>query len=750
MPKRSYVDSLEARLERSEAQVQQLRAELANNYFANTSSNIPLKQLNSTAQAEKTTGSPEPFDGLNVSLYVMRTALRVIGAPPPPPHADDLEHLELAENFKKISLTPRVHPFMGKSSGAALLSAAMDLKADIKREEREEALGHSHQPTVDQPVRTDREPEAVTWNCRRLEYWTWRPAVNSVAPRAPFKFPPEVLMQQLVDLYFTCHNIYVPVLHRPTFERGITEGLHLRDDGFAATVLVVCAIGSRWSLDPRMAEKGITCGWEWFEQVAQIKDPFFGQTGLYDLQYYCLTAQFLYGSTGLHASWTFIGVGLRLAQDIGLHRRKARIEVPSVERELFKRAFWVLVCLDRIVSAGMGRACALQYEDFDIDQLLEVDDEYWEHPTHPFQQPPGIPSRVAYFNAYIHLNHILAFSLKTLYSLNKMPSLFSSFEDWDEHAVPELDSALNRWHQKIPDHLRWDPARKHPVFFAQSVALHCAYYNLRILIHRPLIPMLRKSTLKHQLKGPTLAGELYKCRQGMCDDSGLSRRRTGNAPVVINLSAAFTSAIVLAECVERETDGTSAGPEPRMANVYKCMELCGCVRAGGKGHPAELASVGQLKLPNWFSDTCRAQGPRMSTRRTLHHGTLTPHPCHEQRNSTFPSESKSTSSFPALGAETFGDGLMEPSIFAPPPPAPGAWFPPTDTFADVYTLNPAKAEPQDSILNMIDSDTIAMWTNAPRGLEVDDWGAYFLNFSEITQGQADVGLIVNGNYACQS
>jgi hypothetical protein len=111
-------------------------------------------------------------------------------------------------------------------------------------------------------------------------------------------------MGQLLELYFTHQNIYLPLLHRPTFERGVLEGLHLRfvvifiskkvsyarefligvdgvraglshniclcrDDGFAATVLVVCAIGSRWSMDPRMTGAGLSCGWEWFNQVGR-------------------------------------------------------------------------------------------------------------------------------------------------------------------------------------------------------------------------------------------------------------------------------------------------------------------------------------------------------------------------------------------------------------------------------------------------------------------------------------------------
>jgi hypothetical protein len=35
-----------------------------------------------------------------------------------------------------------------------------------------------------------------------------------------------------------------------------------------------------------------------------------------------------------------VGVGLRLAQDVGAHRRRAPNGRPTVEDELWKRAFW--------------------------------------------------------------------------------------------------------------------------------------------------------------------------------------------------------------------------------------------------------------------------------------------------------------------------------------------------------------------------------------------------------------------------
>ena len=54
-----------------------------------------------------------------------------------------------------------------------------------------------------------------------------------------------------------------------------------------------------------------------------------------------LASMFLHGTSTPHISWSLIGIGLRYAQDLGAHRRKAyNSERPIVEEELLKRAFW--------------------------------------------------------------------------------------------------------------------------------------------------------------------------------------------------------------------------------------------------------------------------------------------------------------------------------------------------------------------------------------------------------------------------
>jgi hypothetical protein len=72
-----------------------------------------------------------------------------------------------------------------------------------------------------------------------------------------------------------------------------------------------------------------------------------------------LAACFLDGFSPPQGPWAVVGIGLRAMQDIGIHRRKFT-EKKTLEHELWKRCFWVLVIMDRSLSNLLGRSCAIQ------------------------------------------------------------------------------------------------------------------------------------------------------------------------------------------------------------------------------------------------------------------------------------------------------------------------------------------------------------------------------------------------------
>jgi hypothetical protein len=56
---------------------------------------------------------------------------------------------------------------------------------------------------------------------------------------------------------------------------------------------------------------------------------------------------------------------------------------------------------------------------FDVDLPTDCDDEYWEtdDPELAFKQPPGKPSKVAFFISLLRQQEILGFALRTIVSL---------------------------------------------------------------------------------------------------------------------------------------------------------------------------------------------------------------------------------------------------------------------------------------------------------------------------------------------
>jgi hypothetical protein len=92
---------------------------------------------------------------------------------------------------------------------------------------------------------------------------------------------------------------------------------------------------------------------------------------------------------------------------------------------------------------------------FDIELPAECDDEYWDvdddgHVS--FNQPPGKPSRITGFINHVKLTETLAYATRTLYSTKPHVAAHRSREEWEQQIVAEIDSAMNRWKDSLPDH----------------------------------------------------------------------------------------------------------------------------------------------------------------------------------------------------------------------------------------------------------------------------------------------------------
>jgi hypothetical protein len=270
---------------------------------------------------------------------------------------------QLDQTFKSMHIAA----YIGKSASAQSYKFAMDIAED-GRLLRDQALKH---------------PKAI-----REKFWALLPVrsyflccyvCHLFTPRqwerllyevklAAYDFPEPDLLSLLVDAYFDNVNNLLPILHRPTFEKELRIGMHLHQEAFGAVVLLVCANGARFVTDRRVLldmddpDSWLSAGWKWFSQVGIAKKSMISTHRLHDLQIYCVShtlpqnvlwmahkllklgCVYLMSAARTSVCYNLVGIGLRLAQEIGAHKRAVYHDTPTVEDELFKRAFWYYSC----------------------------------------------------------------------------------------------------------------------------------------------------------------------------------------------------------------------------------------------------------------------------------------------------------------------------------------------------------------------------------------------------------------------
>lgn len=206
-----------------------------------------------------------------------------------PPHPEDSDFIDLADTFRTLSVERKLTDpgFQGKSSMAALVKVAVAKKPRV---EGSRTMMYSRNPTASKP-------------------WALRPVISDIHTQSRFlptislqwednptmrhhTFPDDELMVTLVSLYFSNVNVFIPLLHRPTFLEAINERLYLRDSSCASTLLSVCAVGSLYLTDPGVSlQDREALGWRCYNQVEFCGHPLRRQPALPDLQIYCVRIQ---------------------------------------------------------------------------------------------------------------------------------------------------------------------------------------------------------------------------------------------------------------------------------------------------------------------------------------------------------------------------------------------------------------------------------------------------------------------------
>ncbi|KAK7049432.1 Gypsy retrotransposon integrase-like protein 1 [Paramarasmius palmivorus] len=380
--------------------------------------------------------------------------------------------LQLSENLRRLCFSAQ-QKYFGPSSGHLLMLNAQSVK---------KACLAAHNMSL------------PTNHYKRDHFWAPPSLGFADVPMVQgFIFPESSHLSALISLYFAKVNIIYPILHQQSFEQSIVDGHHLIDQDVGAILLLVCSLGAR-HLDNITEENR----WRWFQQVQASRIADFSP--MHELQYHCLTVLFLHGMSSPMPTWTVIGDGIHKAIDMGVHRRKPKNYTMTFEDEMKKRAFWVLVTMDRLVSSFLGRPSAIRDEDFDLEYPIEFDDEYW---TAENAGPTQRFSRLAAFNHYLKLCEISALAISTVYAPKK-PKLAAKLagDAYRPRVVEQLEGEILDWKTALPLHRTFveTTARVYLLtslvqgntdhlegIFQQSTFLLACFYFVQMQIYKPSI-----------------------------------------------------------------------------------------------------------------------------------------------------------------------------------------------------------------------------------------------------------------------
>lgn len=197
-------------------------------------------------------------------------------------------------------------------------------------------------------------------------------------------------------------------------------------------------------------------------------------------------------SASVHA-WVALSAVVRMLEDCGAHRKftSKRLGHSLVTEETYKRLWWVTYVLDRQLSCDLGRPMAVQDEDFDLEEILLVDDDILvqasENKTQAVQ-PSNKLCDFAGFHQWTKLTQIVGKTLRTIYAISKS-KISRGFvgRKWDALVVADIDRSLGQWLDDVPAALRYNSEETNEDVLLQSSRVFIHYYYTQTLIHRPFI-----------------------------------------------------------------------------------------------------------------------------------------------------------------------------------------------------------------------------------------------------------------------
>lgn len=310
--------------------------------------------------------------------------------------------------------------------------------------------------------------------------------------------PPKDIARVLCGLAINDAAALLRMVHQPTFwasfERlyGTAPDHYTNEDNtFLPLFYSALALGSLFGKDNNDDhlhregyESAIQQGFAYFKTARQMMD-IADCRDLSSIQAVVFMILFLQSSAKMSQCYAYVGVALRSALRMGLHRAAAG-KFDPIEAETRKRVFWIVRKMDVYVGAMLGLPQTLSDEDVDQEFPTEVDDEYITRDG-ILPMPDGVVSLMTAFNSHTRLVQILQKIVRKIYPI-KVQSPQSPGDK--SYSIPfstirEIESDLEDWKNSLPP--IFSPCEAPARYTRIQQLLRLSYAHAQVLLYRPFL-----------------------------------------------------------------------------------------------------------------------------------------------------------------------------------------------------------------------------------------------------------------------
>ncbi|KAJ7628726.1 fungal-specific transcription factor domain-containing protein [Roridomyces roridus] len=350
------------------------------------------------------------------------------------------------------------------------------------------------------------------WRFPKARVWPAAPSPDrddDEGEVGPDGLPPRATQEALLARYFTHVHPSFPVVHKAAVLDGVRSGAIIRHPECSILsrtprpppllLLVMYALAARHAPQPpgpARTKYMWPAGDAFLFRAKALLDSSYASSRASTCAALLLMGFREIGIGAMAQAWIYIGMAVRMAQDLGLHRdADGWARVGKDDGKLFspweiaerRRIWYACVIMDKYVSTYIGRPLAICERDFDTSLPSENDVEEMEQwpgvGADAEDLPVSITSRpghiISCFNASARVSIILSQIVQSIYALRPAAS---------RHAeLIVLDEQLEKWLLALPAHLRHDPAVRTSgeVPLPHVLTLHMQYWCAALLLHRP-------------------------------------------------------------------------------------------------------------------------------------------------------------------------------------------------------------------------------------------------------------------------